>query len=339
MLERPPELSPDLITRKLRQHWDLVAVEVDYLPAGHGSHNWTVTAADGTRWFVKVDHGARPSRRASFRAAVALREGGLDSVQAPIRCRSGALTCLIAEHGESGQWELAVFPFIEGSNPDFSHDGHRARIAREVGRLHAQVPVPSAAEVWQSGFRKPELIDLLATGLDSPWTDGPYAAAAHALLQACRREIGDLLDRHDRLAARLDQSDLPWVIPHGEPHGGNTMFDTAGNVQLIDCDDLMIAPRERDLWLLLDVNHQRPLPVDNREVLSAYRESAGPHEARSWVIDLMRADWHLQEISAYAQDFSEPHEDTPDFETHWRTLNSYLPVVQNWPDPGGSPRY
>ncbi|MBO0882237.1 MAG: hypothetical protein J2P17_18250 [Mycobacterium sp.] len=49
------------------------------------------------------------------------------------------------------------------------------------------------------------------------------------------------------------------------------------------------------------------------------------------VLDLFRADWHLREISAYAQDFNQPHRDTEDLRAHWASLNTYLPVAQNWP--------
>jgi spectinomycin phosphotransferase len=110
------------------------------------------------------------------------------------------------------------------------------------------------------------------------------------------------------------------------------MLDTTGDIRLIDCTAMMVAPREPDLWLLFYVGHQYPLDVDNTDVLAAYRRGVGqPVEPRPFVMELFRAEWHLMEISAYGQDFAGPHEEGADLAAHWRTLNRYLPVTQNWP--------
>lgn len=230
----------------------------------------------------------------------------------------------------SDDWEMATFPYIDGRNPDFIKNGERAQIAEVVGQLHAHTPQPTTTPRWAPGYRKPELIQLLATQLDEEWNVGPYASRAGALLRECLPGIRKLLQLHGMLTTQLLASDQPLVITHGEPHGGNTMIDNTRQVHLIDCDDIMLAPPERDLWLLLHIGHQRPLSTDNTPVLDAYQRTAGDIEPRSAIIELMRADWHLQEISAYAHDFSQPHQDSDDLAAHWHTLNSYLPVAQNW---------
>lgn len=327
MLDEPADLHAQEISAGLRDYWGIVATDVSYLPMGHGSCNWVAEVADGLKWFIKADHADSSAfHQAAYRTASELHDAGLGFVHAAIRDRAGVLRRRI-----SPTWELAVFPFIHGRNPDFRSSVDRTRIADAVGRLHAHVPVPAEAMRWSPGFRQAQLRDLLANELDRPWTEGPYGEGSRALITESVAEIEELFRLHDRLVERLFASDERWVITHGEPHGGNTMLDTAGQMHLIDCDDMMLAPRERDLWLLLYVDHQRPAGLDNESVIEAYRRRAGPVEPRRYVLELYRADWHLREISAYGAQFSGPHENTADVQAHWQSLNSYLPIIRNWP--------
>jgi aminoglycoside phosphotransferase (APT) family kinase protein len=48
------------------------------------------------------------------------------------------------------------------------------------------------------------------------------------------------------------ESSDSWVVTHGEPHRGNVIRDPRGGVYLVDWDTTLIAPRERDLRMVLD---------------------------------------------------------------------------------------
>lgn len=320
---------PVQVINTLRAHWGIVAEEIDYVALGDGSCNWRVRDDDGRRWFVKAERaGDDDFFRVTYETAAVLRDGGLGFVQAAIRDRSGALRQPVTPN-----WDLAVFPYLDGHNPDFSGDDRdRAAIAGIIGKLHAFGPHPDVAFRWTPGYRQPELRQLLARGFRQSWGPGPYGEPARHLFASGARQIEALLSLHDRLFERLADDDDPWVVTHGEPHGGNTMIDTAGSVHLIDCNAMMIAPRERDLRLLLHGSHRGPRALDNSKVLAAYREGAGPVYPRLFALELFRAEWHLAEISAYGEQFRQPHENTGGTADHWRTLNHYLPIFPNWPE-------
>lgn len=134
-------------------------------------------------------------------------------------------------------------------------------------------------------------------------------------------------------AARYEDDDEPMVMTHGEPHTGNTMVTAGGEVRLIDCDAMMAGPRERDLRLLLDASHDGPLGLDNTAVLAAYRHGTGRAvEPRRYVMDMLRAEWHLGEIGAYLANLSQPHGVDRDTVADWRAFTGYVPVEQNWPE-------
>ncbi|MGW5363571.1 phosphotransferase enzyme family protein [Actinopolymorpha pittospori] len=331
MLEAPEDLTAEHISAALRTWWGVDPVDVNYAAVGHGSHNWIVLAADATRWFVKADRKGEDTSaffHSTYETAAVLRDCGLDFVHAAVRDRSGQL-----RREASPSWEIGVFPFIDGRNPDFHGSAaERAQIAETIGRLHAHPPTAVPALRWEPGYSQPELRQLLATIRDRPWSRGPYAQAAYDLFTTSAPGIEELFTLQGHLVDRLRRAVDPWVITHGEPHGGNTMLDLAKEIHLIDCNAMMLAPRERDLWLLLYVGHEVPLDVDNTEVLAAYQRGAGPFAPRPFVLELFRAEWHLSEISGYLQEFSTLHGDSEDAANDWHYLNRYLPVTRNWPE-------
>ncbi|WP_020579280.1 phosphotransferase enzyme family protein [Actinopolymorpha alba] len=330
MLTPPEDLAPDQVSSYLHTYWGLDGVQVSYLPAGHGSHNWTAVASDGTTWFVKAMRRGPDSdfSQATLQTATAAHQAGLDFVLAPIPDHTGA-----ALRPVSPAWQLALFPHVEGRNPDFG-SSERVLVGEILGRLHSLFPLPDCALRWEPGWFQPELKQVLAADLDRPWTDGPYGERARALLTTSVSGIERLLAHSDRLVARLGESDDPYVLTHGEPHEGNTMLDTSGRMHLIDCDAMMVAPRERDLRLLLYASHRRPRALDNTDVVAAYQRTAGPIEARPFVLELFRAEWHLIEMARYAWLFGGPHGETAEVRVRWEALTQYLPVTQNWPELG-----
>jgi spectinomycin phosphotransferase len=118
-------------------------------------------------------------------------------------------------------------------------------------------------------------------------------------------------------------------MTHGEPNSGNVMIDTAGRVVLIDCNAMMLAPRERDLRVLL-YGHDGVERAGRADVIAAYQSVAGPVRPRAFVIELFVAEWHLIEICRYAQLFADPHDDSDDVRAAWATFATYVPVRQNW---------
>jgi spectinomycin phosphotransferase len=140
MLDAPEGLTADQISSSVRTHWGIDPVAVTYAAVGHGSYNWIVLASDGSKWFVKAERAGADSAflRATYETAAALHTNGLDCVHAAVRDRSGALRRPV-----SSAWEVGVFSFIEGRNPDFGGStSERAQIAEAVGRLHAVPPAP-----------------------------------------------------------------------------------------------------------------------------------------------------------------------------------------------------
>lgn len=321
----PPRLDPEIVRAALRRHWGLGGFSLEYAKVGFGSHHWIARDADGGRHFVTVDDLTKPrfgsesgsmfaSLERAFRAARALRDGGLEFVVAPLPSASGAVL-----HHASDEFSIAVFPFLDGDAGrygEYESESRRQAVIDRVRRLHGSTELVEDV-AGREDFVLPgrAALDQALCDLDVPWTGGPYAERARHLFRRRGGDVREALSLYDGLVADARSSAEPWVITHGEPHRGNVVW-TADGPQLIDWDTALIAPPARDFWML------EPFRAGEDRALTLYR---------LW--------WELAEIGIYVAEFREPHAETEDMAQSWRNLEAYIELQtfhalrSGWPSP------
>src|SRR5262245_47595478 len=202
---------------------------------------------------------------AAYDGAVALRDGGLEFVLAPLIGSNGRSLVPFA-HGA-----LSCSPWRDGS----SEQPLDLTWTRDVlRRLHATEP-PSGLSGWRPRVGV-EFAETLAALVDRAWGPGPYAADARADVARHLGDIARWTSRYHHLAevARA----RTWVAAHGEPHEANQLQTAEGRF-LIDWDTLRVAPAEVDLRVLVDAG-------------------ATPSEvgADPEMLELFDLEWRLDEI-------------------------------------------
>jgi spectinomycin phosphotransferase len=63
--------------------------------------------------------------------------------------------------------------------------------------------------------------------------------------------VSTLLEQADGLGRELRTRHAPSVVCHGDPHLGNVLIGPDERVWLIDWDDAVLAPRERDFMFVI----------------------------------------------------------------------------------------
>lgn len=323
MFTRPADLGDDEVSAALAEGWGIVPDEIRYAPVGFGSHHWIAVAHD-RRWFVSVDdlEARRRSHvetrsdadgrlRSALETATALRTHGHDFVVAPIPTVDAEVLRAIDD-----RYVLAVYPYVDGTTYDFgwySDDGERNAVLGRLAAIHATTDVVRDLATVDD-FLVPgrdQLIQLLDGDADE-WGPGPFAAEASALLIARSSTVRSALHRYDQLVDSVSlHSRL--VITHGEPHRANTML-TARGVVLIDWDTALLAPVERDLWMLVS---------EDAAVADRYKMLTG-QQVDPDAIELYTLWWDLCEISLYAADLHRPHADSADTQMMWSQFQEYL---------------
>lgn len=105
------------------------------------------------------------------------------------------------------------------------------------------------------------------------------------------------------------------MLTHGEPHRANLIVDGEGRLHLVDWDTVLVAPRERDLQMVLD-EHLTGWPE--------YASLAGDVALDYDALDLYRRRWDLADIAAFVAVLREPHTEDPNTTAAFRNLRGYL---------------
>jgi spectinomycin phosphotransferase len=329
VLTEPEDLDRAELKAFLERHWGLRGATLDYIPVGFGSHHWGAVDSHGMRRFVTVDDleagfQAGPDTDSAFaaleralRTAATLQcEAQLEFVVAPLPDHEGDVIRRLSD-----RYAVAVSPFIEGVSSvygSYESPDDRRRLGGILGRLHAateHVPIDLPS---REDFALParDALEKALQDFDRPWSSGPFGEPARQLLQASAHDVERLLGEYDKLVAHVRKSHDPWVVTHGEPHSANVIRDPRGAIHLVDWDTTSIAPRERDLRMVLD-----------RE-LTGWDEYVAVAGSVSWSqesLQLYRSWWDLAEIGIYTKLFRRPHRRTEDTLKSWRKLVEYLP--------------
>ena len=77
--------------------------------------------------------------------------------------------------------------------------------------------------------------------------DDPIAARFAAFWTTKRDEIHRIVERAEQLAQALRQQPREFVVCHADLHGANVMVGADDTLAIVDWDELILAPKERDL--------------------------------------------------------------------------------------------
>lgn len=337
MNAEPPGFDRAALYAALRE-WEPSITSLSYLPLGAGSHHYLARDAAGTRWFVTVDvlewklygmfgptfdpwvtpdlESGLDGLDRAFRTAVALRDGGLDFVHAPITRPDGAVVARLGD-----DYAVSVFPFIDGASHSMT-DLDRPRLLEAVGRLHACTDVVPADLPRRDSLTVPirsQFFESLGV-LHSGWDHGPFGESARRLLRDSESLLRDLWHRCDQLADEVRGSGVEWVITHGQLHSANVLRATSGVPILIDWDCVALAPRERDLG-----RHWGGLAEPKtREDWASYTSAGVGAGVNPSAVDLY---WHiglLWGLCVSTGTLQSPHVDDPDTRHMWTMLQSLL---------------
>ena len=145
-----------------------------------------------------------------------------------------------------------VYPFLEG---DTSLTGMTDELWRETGRVFRrihQAPLPpDGFPAMRSERFDPTpylrwVREFEAQRLSAPPDESESAQALRATWIANQATIHTAVASLRQLAATLQSRSLPFVIAHADLHPANLLRDAAGRVFVLDWDEVMLAPKERD---------------------------------------------------------------------------------------------
>ena len=115
-----------------------------------------------------------------------------------------------------------------------------------------------------------------------------------------RRElILELVARADQAGRRL--AGRPWrpVLCHADLHTFNVLVEPGGGLWLVDWDEAILAPRERDLMFVVGgISDRLVAPADTERFLEGYGDAAVDPD----LLGYYRLAWAVLDVAAYGDE-------------------------------------
>lgn len=300
MFDRP-SITDDQILDVLRDRYAIRPTGLTFLALGHDAHAWTFRAStDRGDVFVKIRRRVDDAR---LRLVRFLDEDGLDAVVAPIATLDGDVSVAIED------LHLVAYPFVEGrlAAEVGLDDDQWIQYGRIVGALHAtRLPPELAAPLPRETFRQAWAAQYgrVRDGVEAYRGDDPARAELVAFWRGRREEIEGLAERAQTLGRSLATRSASAMRAHGfgpchgDIHTHNLLVEPAGSLRIIDWDEALLAPRERDLMFVM--GSPIGLAPGTRE-LALFASGYGPLAVDVERLAYYHVDWAVQDIAGYAE--------------------------------------
>ena len=286
--------SEQAVAAALRRHYGIDVLSLELQPGGEDAAAWVYrveTGGAGPRYLVKVRE-AGGSRDVAAAVSRHLLEQGLPHVVAPLRSDAGALTV------EDGDLSLTVYPFVEGRTGVEAglEERHWLALGELARRLHATVLPPELSDRLPTETYRPAELDLVRE-VDRAVSAG-VADEAAASGPPTASEILALVERTEELGPRVERQSLPLVLCHADLHTWNVLIDGAGELWLIDWDEVVLAPKERDLMFVVGgIGAGLVEPHETERFFEGYGDTTVDPLALSYY----RHAWAVQDIGLYGE--------------------------------------
>lgn len=239
------------VSALLTEHYGLEGADLLAIDTGAdlAASLWRATDRDGRRFAVKWSGGGSAAGLVLPAALNAARPG---SAPTPLRTRTGALWV------DTGGRRLSVMEWISGTSALEAAMGRDewSAVGRVLAALHGLARTGDVrSRVPREDFdpgRWAKLFERVDAALDRR----PAGKEAQRLADMWGGHRAQLREVH-RLTLGLaeglrERTGLPgFVACHADPHLGNLVLTAEGAPVLIDFDDAVLAPRERDLMFVL----------------------------------------------------------------------------------------
>ena len=243
-----PNISDELIISRLQTEYGLHVAELTFLPIGADLRTavYRVLANDGTAYFLKL---RKKFRDVIVRVPLFLKENGVQEIIVPHETKS-------SQHwADFGEYKIILYPFIEGKDGFEKEltDQHRRTLGAAFRGIHAaQIPPELKENIRKETFSSEWRDDMKSyqSQVDERFFAEPTAAKLVEFMKSKRSEITHLIVRTEKLASELQSKPLEFVLCHTDIHGGNILISSKDELYIVDWDDPILAPKERDLMFI-----------------------------------------------------------------------------------------
>jgi len=246
MLEKPRIADTEIIAC-LKESYGLSVTALEFLPLGYDSYAGVYrVCADGQDYFLKAKRDTVDELSISIPRY--LKAQGIEEVVAPL------LTITQELWGKVGEFSLILYPFIEGNSGKKSSlsDSQWQAFGAALKKIHTmRLPAELAKRMPREPFiphpRYSITVHKLQATVKTTAYDHPAEKQVAAFWIDHYQEIATIIERTEHLGNMLRAKRADFVLCHADIHTGNLLLDAGGQIFVVDWDQPILAPIERDL--------------------------------------------------------------------------------------------
>ena len=295
MLEKP-DIEENRIAECLLAEYGISASRLLFLPLGSDINTavYRVFVDNKTSFFLKLRKGQfNPTSVSLPRFLSGL---GIPQIIPALETTSGRLW------GKLDAYKTVLYPYIEG------RDGYEVQLSdrhwRELGtalnRIHNAVLPPALLSGLRSEDFSPHFrqgVKSFLSSLDKVISDDPITIELAAFLREKQAEILDLVERAEQLAQIVQKQPLAFTVCHADLHAGNIFIAAGGSFYLVDWDEALLAPKERDLMFIGGGLLASGLTAQQEEAL--FYQAYGQTNVNRPALAYYRFERIIQDIAAF----------------------------------------
>lgn len=283
-----PNFDKSIIKSRLEENYQFKISSLTFIKGGEASWGYKVETNEGKLYFCKIHSGLTEYKKRFELTYKLFNDAGIKNITHPIKTKDGNLVFYL------DKYPTALFNFISGSNANDQklNDKQRFALGGLLGKIHQAKKVIGDFAIKED-FKYGSIDRLLETlgKIDVYLKDSSmYKSKTAQLLMGSKEKILKRIKELDELGEKLRSQNIDFVICHSEPHPWNTMIDEKGEVYLIDWDDSLFAPKEKDLNMI----------KDDQVKLEGYKSIVGDFKINQEIIHYYQMEWNISEIDAWS---------------------------------------
>ncbi len=246
MLKEPVQKQE--IINLLKIHYGIDVQSVQHLLLGADANALVYRVDTGSHsYFVKIKYGNHEQTHIDILNL--LHDAGINEIIFPIATGEGKL------FKQLKQFKMIVYPFIDGQN------GFNQKLTKnqwiELGKTLKKVHSLSVPESIQQQLRKEiystkwrESVRSLHHKMEPDLSDDKITVEFKIFFNKHIDSIYQLLNSADNFARKIQPNPDNYVLCHSDIHAGNILITADESLYIVDWDDPMMAPKERDLMFI-----------------------------------------------------------------------------------------
>ena len=233
----------------LKTWYEIEMQSIDKLESGADIHAsvYQVESTSAKKYFVKIKSGRGSHPGLSVMGL--LKISGLKQMIFPVETIKGDLSCQIADA------QMTVFPFVVGIN-GFDRDLSESqwiKLGACLAKIHSlKIPESLQSTLKREDFNSGSIgrVKALLSSVDTFDPEDKPGLDFLRLFKSRKNLIMDMLRYTEQLMDVVSRQKSDLVLCHGDLHGGNVLLTHDHEFFIVDWDEPVMAPVERDLMFI-----------------------------------------------------------------------------------------